>query len=266
MLAIFIVALFFWLSTVGASTASVFGGIATQYELRSKEVDMVKIGEAMELYYQEKGTMPPDLATLAATPGYEYIAARLNNWEAYSNTGQLTDGTWSFTRTAAVAFDHSDGTTVASYFAANACGTNGFATEIASWCGAANSRWYAVDTRKYIKPQMTTERVKLDRLSQKFADYYNTNGAYPSVDQANNPLGAASITSLAQLAGYSGSARNCSGQFQYQGIPIDCDEMFDLWGGLVGYQFQTSGHVILVSEPPIFDASGNRVIVAVDRD
>jgi hypothetical protein len=85
------------------------------------------------------------------------------------------------------------------------------------------------------------------------------------VDGSNNALATSSVISIAALVGYTGNARNCTGQYQYLGIPIDCNDMFDLWGGKVGYQFETDQHVIFVSEPPIFNGSGDRVIVAVDR-
>lgn len=260
-----VVALVMFLVTVFTNVGDGFDQTAMTYSLRSKENDMVAIAEALELYAREKGTMPPSLAALASTPGYEYLGARFDNWQGFATSPVLNDGTWQFSRTVVYTFDRTDGETDASYLAKNTCGSNSFQTETGSWCGSDNSRFYVVDTRKYIKPQLTTARIKLTRLSQKFADYYNSNGAYPSVDSTNVPLATSSITSMAALAGFAGTAKNCSGTYQYQGIPIDCNDMFDLWGGRIGYQFEGPGHVIFVSEPPIFNAAGGRVIVAVDR-
>lgn len=260
-----VVALMLALIATLTSVREGFDRTATTYSLRAKEDDMVTIAEALELYAREKGAMPPSLAALAATPGYEYLGTRYDNWQGYAISPVLNDGTWQFTRTVVYTFDRSNGMTDAEYLAKNTCGSNAFAVETGRWCGDDNSRYYVVDSRKYYKPQLTTARIKLTRLSQKFADYYNSNSAYPSVDASGSPLGVSSITSMAALAGYSGNAKNCSGTYQYQGIPIDCNDMFDLWGGRVGYQFEGPGHVIFVSEPPIFNAAGARVVVAVDR-
>jgi hypothetical protein len=96
---------------------------------------MKVVGEAIESYYVEKGTVPTDLQSLASTPGYEYVASRLNGWQSYAKSGTLSDGTWSFYRVAAVAFDRSKGETPASYFTQNSCGPNPFSAEVGTWCG-----------------------------------------------------------------------------------------------------------------------------------
>ena len=70
---------------------------------------------------------------------------------------------------------------------------------------------------------------------------------------------------LAALAGYAGTAANCSGQYQYRGIPIDCSDMFDSWGGKIGYQFESANHIILVSETPFYNSTGTRLVIPVDR-
>lgn len=265
MLPVFVIAIMIWLTTLWGGLGDQSRQLANNYDLRQKERDIIEVAEAMELYFQEFKQLPADLNTLATTPGYEYVASSLNNWQDYSRSSNLTDGTWTFQRAAAYTFDRSRGDTTTSYLASNACGTNSFSTEQGSWCGAQNSRWHVLDTREKIPVLITAQRLRMGFLSQKFADYFNANGNYPNSDSSNVPFAASSIASLASLVGYAGSASNCTGNYQYKGIPLDCGDLFDLWGGAVGYQFENNGHVIFVSEPPIRDGSGNKLVIAVDR-
>lgn len=264
MLPIVLLAIFTWCVAEYAPVNHTLSNSAEYYDLRAKEFDMRRVAEAIELYRRQYGAFPTSLQALATTPGYQHVAANLNGWQSYATSGALNDGTWTFTRVTAFTRSPKSGS-VASYLSRNACGTAGFATETGSWCGSVDSRWYVQDARKYFVGELTTQQVRLVRLNQKFADYYNKYGYYPKVDSGGAALGTSSITALATLAGFAGTATTCSGQFQYQGIPIDCGDMFDIWGGRVGYQFEEPGHVIFVSEPPIFNGSGERVVVAVDR-
>jgi len=264
MLPFVIIAIFTWCVAEFAPVTLTHSSTADYYELRAKELDMRRVAEAIELYRRQFGSYPASLTALAATPGYQYLGSNLNNWQSYAATGALNDGTWTFKRIAA--FTRSPGSgSVASYLGKNSCGSSAFSIETGSGCGSTDSRWYVSDERRYLVDQLATQQVRMVRLNQKFADYYNRYGYYPKVDAAGTSLGASSITALAALAGYGGTAQNCEGRYQYQGIPIDCGDMFDIWGGRVGYQFEDPEHVIFVSEPPIFNGSGTRVVVAVDR-
>jgi len=264
MLPLVLLALFAWCAAAFNSAGYASDTAADVYELKVKEFDMRRVAEAVEMYWHETGSFPVSLQALVTAPGYQHVATNLNAWQTLVSVGSLTDGSWTFSRLAVFTRSPQSGA-VASYLAKNACGTASFYADTVTWCGSTDSRWYVADTRKYFAVDMTTQQVRMGRLNQKFADYFNKNGFYPKVDAANNPLGPSSISSLASLAGYGGNAKSCSGQYQYLGIPIDCGDMFDIWGGPVGYQFESGAHVIFVSEPPIFDNAGNRVVVAVDR-
>lgn len=259
------------LAAVLIASGVVASGIRDQYEYlyslvsaQTRQRDMITLAEGLEMYYTERHAFPASLAALAATSGFEYVKSSFNLWQGYAVSPSLMDGVWTFTRAVAYSVGLNDGTTAASYLATNYCGSGGY-DSAASWCGSSKGRWYRKETREQVTDQITTQRVRLNRLTQKLANFYSANQKYPDVDAANIALGANSITSLATLAGYAGGASNCSGQYQYQGVPIDCADMFDLWGGAIGYQFVSGQHVILVSETPIFNAAGNRVVIAADR-
>jgi hypothetical protein len=225
---------------------------------------MIAIAEGVESYYQERGTFPASLQALASTAGYQELRTAIELNMGYVASGTLNDGTWRFNRTVAYMVPQGSKDTVTTYPNSNYCGTGPITTAL-SWCGDQNSLYFRRETRDTVNEELITQRVRLNRLQQKFARYYNANQKYPDKDGSNNSLAASSINSFADLVGFTGTAANCAGPFQYMGIPIDCGDIFDRWGNRVGYQFESSAHVIFVSESPFINASGEQVIVAVDR-
>lgn len=245
--------------------ADQFDRLAVAYFSKAKVQQMVRLSEAVAEYAQNYRTLPVSLAVLASTPGYEYTSGLMNNWQGYGVSGNLVDSMWTFRRAVLFTNDPVRGATAASYLGANGCGTGGFNAATNAWCGTNDSMWYRIETRESFNDQLATEQGRLHRLDQKFANYYNKNGAFPSVDVGNVALAPDSIISMADLAGYSGSAGSCTGQYQYLGIPIDCGDMFNQWGNKIAYQFVSNSHIILVSETPILNSSGVPILVANDR-
>lgn len=253
-----------WSGQVASDLARTNDQLFLTYRGQIQQKQMVSLAESLELYFQEHNSFPASLAALVATPGYEQVKSSLNNWQGYGISPSIIDGTWTFTRMVGFMNDPSKGITTASFLANNLCGIGGYNTAT-SWCGAKSGMWYRKETRDSLVVMINTQRAHFNRLMQKFANYSNANQIYPNVDYSNAALTANTVTSLAALVGYAGTATNCSGQFQYQNIPIDCGDMYDIWGGLVGYQYISDSHIILVSESPIFNNLGSRVVVAADH-
>lgn len=237
--------------------------VARLYQSQTRQARVVALAESLEQYVNETGVFPASTAVLTATTGFEHARSEVDNWQGYGVSPAINDGVWIFNRMVLFSNDPTSGVTTAAYLAANSCGTGGYTTA-ASWCGTKTSNWFRRETRERYNNLILTQRSRMNRLLQKFADYYNLNKKFPDKDQLNVALGADSITSLATLAGYAGAANACSSQFSYMGVPIDCGEMFDLWGGPIGYEFVSKQHIMLVSESPIFNNTGNRVVVTAD--
>lgn len=262
---ILVLALAIWFTTIMDSLTIQNRELASRYRSWSKQQQLVGIAENIEQFYQEHGDFPASLTTLAAATGFEQVRGLADAWQTYAISPTLSDGVWQFSRAALFSQDPSRGTTSAQYLATNACGTGSFDTAT-SWCGSRDSRWYRRETRERYNDEIMTQRVRMMRTLQKFADYYNSNTSFPATDHLNAALGVGSITALATLAGYAGTATGCTGAYVYHGVPIDCADMYDLWGNAVGYQFESAKRVILVSETPIVNHSGNRVVVASEYD
>ena len=235
------------------------------YQSRLRHIQLVVLAENIEQFTLENTNYPAHIDVLAATAGFEQSRSYINNWQGYAISPVITDSIWKFNRAVLFSNDPSRGVTAVDYLNLNACGVGSFDTAI-SWCGTSTSLWFRSETREQYNTKISTQRIRMGRLLQKFATYYNNNGNFPDKNALNVALSANSIQTLASLASYSGSAKTCSGTFQYHGIPIDCGDMFDLWGGTIGYQFTGPKRIILTSETPIFNALGNRIVVASEID
>ena len=266
MLALVLAAILFWSALVAQENADQNDQLFVDTRAEIQQLQLITISENIEMYYQQNNAFPMSLAALSMAPGYEFLKSNLNAWQGYAVSPAIVDGRWTFSRMVVYNNDPSIGVNGAAYLSSNTCGTGGFDTATTAWCGLRTSMYWVKETRDPLNDQIITARLRLNRLTRKFANYYNGKGAYPSVDGSNNSLAPNSIIALSSLVGYAGNATNCTGQFHYLSVPIDCGDMFDLWGGPVGYQFVTNQHIILVSETPVFNSSGSRVVIAADRD
>lgn len=253
------------LATLMGGVANQNHGLVTLYQSRTKYMQVVAMAENIEQFYLEHAAFPASLSALALSPGFEHSRALADNWQGYAVSPTIIDSVWQFNRAVLFSNDPSKGVNTTSYLNSNSCGVGGYDTA-ASWCGAATGRWFRRETRERYNEQITTQRARMNRLLQKFADFYNTNHKFPDLDSGGTALGSNSIGTIAALAAFGGSAGSCSGTYTYMGIPVDCGDLYDLWGQPVGYQFVSAQHIVLVSETPIYNNSGNRVVVAADFD
>lgn len=239
--------------------------LSQRYQSQIRQMQVVALAENMEQFYIETTSLPADLGSLASSFGFEHNRGNLDSWQGYAISPVLNDGIWEFTRAVLFSKNPTTGVTPAIYLASNACGTGSFDSAL-SWCGSKDSRWFRRETRERYNDQITTQRARMIRMLQKFSDHYNVHSSFPQKDNLGVDLALNSISKLSTLVGYSGTAANCSGTFNFMNVPVDCGDMFDQWGGHIGYQFVSKKRIMLTSETPIFNASANRVVVASEYD
>jgi hypothetical protein len=210
----------------------------------------------------DTGTPPVSLAVASTQPGYEDLRLEINRpWQGYAVSPIMTDGTWQFQR--AVVFSQKTNTAVntTSYLAANACGTNDFASP-GPWCGSKNSYWWLYDSRTEYTNQIEMEKLAQRRILQKFAQTYGTvtdnRQVFPNPDSPS--------ATLASLAGYGGTAANCTGLYTWGAVPLDCSDFFSVWGTPRVYNYVTEDYIAVVTTSTISDATGNPVPVATQLD
>lgn len=266
MLPLVIAAFGFWLLNLLDGTAHTYRQVAENYRMQVKERRTQDIASALAERFRETGSYPADLTALASEPGREHFRSSLDNWQGYSRSGSINDGVWRFQRAALYLEDPSSGVSPATYFAINTCGV-GDASTAASWCGPNRGDWHRLESRQEFNRLISKQRVRMNMTLQKVASHFNHYQALPDKNSSGVSLTAGSITRIADLVNYVGGANGCSGTFVHMDtMPVSCEDMFDIWGGHVGYQFESNRRIILVSESPLVNAGGVPVRIAAQLD
>lgn len=257
MYAIAISTVMLWLASIVASQSGQNFDLMMAYKNQAQRTQVVGLAENIQQYFNDFGTYPTSLTALSATAGFEQTRSLFDSWQGYAISPVLIDSTWQFSRAVLFSNNPVRGVTPTNYLSLNACGAGTFFVA-SSWCGSKSSAWYRSESRETYSNLINTQRARLNRTLQRFGDYYNANNTFPSGVLVNT------TATLASLVGYSGTSLNCTGTYQWAGVPIDCTDMFDQWGNLVGFNFFSASHITLISETPLFNAAGTRMIVAAD--
>lgn len=265
MYAVFVIAMVALAATLYSGLSATFLDVATAYRQQSRTTSVVRISEGIARFQSETGNLPASLDQLVAAPGYADLRSYRDSWQTYVLSGALNDGAWVFQRAVAVSRDPSDGISHTDYLALNRCGVGAASTAL-SWCGDPSGSWFRQETREDFGHQMSSQRVRHHRMLHKWVAHYSVAKTFPGKDRTGNPLPAGSITELRALVGYAGTASNCTGSFVYAGIPVDCGELFDLWGGAVAYQYVDARHIVIVSEAPFLLSDNTRPLIATDLE
>lgn len=266
MLPLLVLAIGVWLASIFAGDAATARQVGQTYRTMVKANQLKEMSTAVTQVYQQTGNLPASIAAIGALPGFEHLRSAEEPWQGYTRTATLNDGVWQYTRAGIFSRNPGDGLGATGYFALNTCGT-GSASTASSWCGAKKSTWYRIETRESYNDQISRQRVRMNMLLQKLGDHFNVSATLPDRNFAGGALAANSVTRISALVNYGGLATNCAGTFTYMNsVPIDCEDMFDIWGGPVGYQFITNQRIILVSESPITNNLGAKLIVAATLD
>ncbi|MBA1280206.1 hypothetical protein [Stutzerimonas stutzeri] len=219
--------------------------------------DMAAIVNAIEERYEENpsgGYLSP--AQVIAIPGNEHLRSRGPERFQFETAQALNDGVWRFMRQAVwfeSPYDHIGNTAYLSA-ANNTCGTGSF-TSSSSWCGRVQSIWGKLESKGNHSALILAEKQRLYRTISKFYQRYNKDGSF-------SQLANGQVTTLAQLAGYTGSASSCAGVFAYNEIPLGCNDLFNYWGVPVVFNKVTDTHIALVNRTLLIGSSGQPVRIA----
>lgn len=262
---ILLIVIFTWLAYLVGSQTTANIEMMKAHRAQVLKIDLQNLNDSVNLYFLEYAQYPSTLNVLNVQSGYEFNKTSVNNSIGYSTGTNLTDSVWTFSRSVFFQYNPQIDETPSSVSAINTCGS-GTVSSAANWCGSPYRFIVRNESREFFNQQLIQQRVRQQRLMQKFAAYFNDLQYFPNKDQSNTALVVGQTYSLSTLTGYIGSAANCSGNYTWRGIPIDCNDMFDLWGNNVAYSYLSNTHIALVSASPVKNSSGVAITVATDLD
>lgn len=241
-----------------------FLAIATEFKQDLEWEYAQTLDKAVRQYTLTNGAPPTSLSALATANGYEWTRTGLNSNDggvltnklvplvSFRLANNLTDPYWTFSRTL-LTTTPPPGLTVDDLLGYNTCGHGDFYTA-SDWC-AIGGLVFKAETRDQAILDQTVARQRMNRTLEKFAAYYNKTGGFPDV---------ASSTTLAAAAGAAVSASSCNGAWNWNGLPLGCDDFYSPWGTLVTYTKVSSSLIVLSVASPLKNASGTALTVAAE--
>jgi len=242
------------------SSAQSFHGLRLLNVLMGSNRHEVVSGLAGEIdrYRSQTGQYPSSLAALAATSGFEQDRGFvLTPGIGYALT-TVSDSVWSYNRAVIVGIDVSH-TSLTSFLASNMCGTGDFSVA-SDWCGGKQTGdWYKTEDRSAFMKETTQARMRLNQTLVKFIASFNSTNAFPS-----GSLSIGGSTSLASLAGaVAVTATSCTGTYTFAGIPLECGDLFTVWGGQVTYNYIGTSYISLMADTPFtYQVGGHQQVSA----
>jgi len=232
----------------------------------ARRMSVTALANEIDRYRRRYNAYPASLTALVTTPGFEHARAHITiPGLNYAMAGPFSDGTWQYTRAAVAGIDVRR-TDAAIFFTGNTCGSGSFSTA-RDWCGASDvATWYKSELRNFYIGYMNNGRTQLDTTLNKFIGTWNTNGKFPA-----GSLSVGGHASLASLVGYAGNAANCSGMFNFSGIPLGCEDLYTPWGAPVVYNYIAGGQIgipdtnyiaLLAVTPNVYAGGGFQPIAA----
>ncbi|SIR01666.1 hypothetical protein [Marinobacterium stanieri] len=264
MWSLLLIALFTWLAVALENRAADLAELTNTWNQKRQALVTQRLGRGIEQWSQTSTVLPADFDTLVATEGFEHLRTSGNrDWSGYAVTNLINDGVWQFQRGIIFSLSPtfwsgaSNGFDTDSFLADNQCGDTAFSDAV-DWCAAPGARWHITDPRLQMTPWMVQQTHQLENLLDKWGRYYSANGEWP--DDGGGTL------SLASAVGVSAS-NNCRGEKSYEGIPLNCDEIFSVAGGYpVRYRQLSDSRIALQARLPLLKADGNPFYTTVFYD
>ena len=228
---------------------------------QSQRRELIGFSSALEDYLRHVSPTPPSsLDVLVSTPGFEYLNS-IRSEELMYETASFTDERVTYTRVLLYIQHVGAGLSDAEYLENNQCGVAPFDSD-SNWCGNLNSHWYVTDNRNSMDKVVSDTLMKMDRMLQNIGHAYRLNGAFPNQTALGVTINDNESVSLALAVNYTGSQRTCAGQFDFDGAPLTCHQLFDGVGGEIIYHRHSDDFISLVTQFPFIDNTGSPLVYA----
>lgn len=257
-----------WLMAVVISLNAEYQAIYHDYLYQTVEHDIRWWGDALADYQRTTGSYPASLAVVQARSDYTATRHWQRAWLGYAVTSSngLNDGAWQYQRATvfeALPNDYAlaklGGTASATQLLSeNRCGSAAFSSDNSSWCARNDIRWWKGETRDHYVQLLTDQRLAQQAIVAKILNYYSTYHVLPGV--------GGGVFSLPDLVNPSMTATTCSGNFNINGIPFDCQDLFSLTGQRTQYQAISDTRFAVQQDTGLLRSNGTQIFITTFVD
>lgn len=247
-----------WISLMCTVVSQDYLDLARFYKNQSRVCDQRLVAERLRADYRKYGKIYTSYADIINdNPDLRFTSDRIN----YAVSNELDDGMWSYRRFVLFSQDARKKISESDFLSAstNMCGTRDF-YEASSWCvRQPNAKWWMAETREDYIQRIKKQHTRLEKTLKKFVRFYNKEQQFPVTKPDMSTLSPGERIDLPSFVGYSGSAENCDGPYDLNGIPLDCDDIFDSRGNKVYYSLKNDSSMFLVVSTEAESSSGSDI-------
>ena len=263
MYALTIVILMSWLALQMVSLSDSYNYVASLYRDQADDIQFENLNADIDRYLNRYGDTPTSLSALQTDDLFIHSRSHDEHWIVYRKQSGLTDDRFTYERTGFAFIDRTRFKSMgdpAQFFNAqwNRCASADFSSAT-SWCSDTEVPWRRIESRETISQEYLKQHLRLNRTVQKIYRHYELNGTLVNT-KASGTLSDGDYGTLAALTSVS-SASTCSGVIDWGGIPMDCSDLYSVWGTAVSYNYLSSSDGFLVVSTPFTDKSGNKLYI-----
>ncbi len=237
------------------------------------------IASELQRYHLETGTWPASLEALSSQPAYghlkTYVSAAnggvlpspTSPWKVVSSN-VLTNGTIRYQRAAAIAQkDFSVAFTDYLSSANNTCNAGGTSQDFynaSAWCGGKSAF-----STKFESSELRGQRERWAHRQQratanKLVRRYKAGGSLPAAATATALRTLATATSSSSAVGT--DAQSCMGTFTWQGMGLECEDLYNQFGNPVSYRQVSTRSFELTSTSQVLNSAGTPLTITTTVD
>ncbi len=252
------------LSVLVTSVVTNITFLNSAYTSQIEFFNVAEVKAGIEKYIDETNNIPSTLSDVYTYQGYEYLKPLSEYIQLQSGTITQSGYLPTYNRLV-IATDIIGNLANSTFWTNNTCGA-GTVQTASNWCGNNTVKWSKIETRSDYLDQISNERLKQQWLLSKFAEYYSANQKFPITKYDTSTISPGDSITLNSVVNNNSAYKTCSGIYNFETIPLDCNDLHNKWGNPIEYYYITSKHIVIMSKTKYQYNDGSYQYIINDLD